>query len=201
VIWVSLARGCRSISGHVLPPALPKIIRTAATSAARRITLTVQCAALLLSRTDRIDHANGYNQHFILLSIGILIAHALDAFRSVSEIYCVMRRRPKPLGCGASASGSFSALPVSTALGAKRTSGILEPARACCVNLPAGASSAGRSRSQNSRGLNHARNVRIVFSLDDRRLRFARLPNFRRVAAGQIVRSAGPWPVKRDQRA
>jgi hypothetical protein len=64
-------------------PLLPKIIRAAATSASRRMTLTVQAAALLPSR-DRtgLTMLTAMAAIFIVLSIGILIAHALDAFRS-----------------------------------------------------------------------------------------------------------------------
>jgi hypothetical protein len=63
-------------------PLLPKIIRGAATSAARRMTLTVQCAALLLSGPHGFAMLTAMTAIFIILSIGILIAHALDAFRS-----------------------------------------------------------------------------------------------------------------------
>ena len=64
-------------------PLLPKIIRAAATSASRRMTLTVQAAALLPPR-DRtgLTMLTAMAAIFIVLSIGILIAHALDAFRS-----------------------------------------------------------------------------------------------------------------------
>jgi hypothetical protein len=64
-------------------PLLPKIIRAAATSAARRIALTVQAVALLPPR-DRtgLTMLTAMAAIFIVLSIGILIAHALDAFRS-----------------------------------------------------------------------------------------------------------------------
>jgi hypothetical protein len=64
-------------------PLLPKIIRAAATSASRRITLTVRGAALL-PPSDRtgLTMLTAVAAIFIVLSIGILIAHALDAFRS-----------------------------------------------------------------------------------------------------------------------
>jgi hypothetical protein len=64
-------------------PLLPKIIRAAATSASRQITLTVRGAALLPPR-DRtgLTMLTAMAAIFIILSIGILIAHALDAFRS-----------------------------------------------------------------------------------------------------------------------
>src|ERR1700704_4027487 len=64
-------------------PLLRKIIRAAATSASRRITLTVRRAALLPLR-DRtgLTMLAAMAAIFIVLSIGILIAHALDAFRS-----------------------------------------------------------------------------------------------------------------------
>jgi hypothetical protein len=64
-------------------PLLLKIIRAAATSASRQITLTVRGAALLPPR-DRtgLTMLTAMAAIFIILSIGILIAHALDAFRS-----------------------------------------------------------------------------------------------------------------------
>ena len=69
--------------GTACRPLLPKIIRAAATSASRRMTLTVQVAALLPPR-DRtgLTMLTAMAAIFIVLSIGILIAHALDAFRS-----------------------------------------------------------------------------------------------------------------------
>jgi hypothetical protein len=55
VIWVTPSAAPREMSvysrGTCCRPLLPKIIRAAATSVARRITLTVQCAALLLRGT------------------------------------------------------------------------------------------------------------------------------------------------------
>jgi hypothetical protein len=62
---------------------LRKIIKAAATSASRWITLTVQGAALL-PPSDRtgLTMLTAMAAVFIVLSVGILIAHALDAFRS-----------------------------------------------------------------------------------------------------------------------
>ena len=63
-MWSKQTTGPRNRCFECCRPLLPKIIGVAATSAARRITLTVQCAALLLPGPHRIDHAHGYNSDY-----------------------------------------------------------------------------------------------------------------------------------------